>query len=114
MVSVVQIKNGVSRYVDSEILPGMVDAGYKKIIFATGVSILLNRIDIALDKLKENPILKALDIFDKNGNVDIDIIAKELRKNIPQSGLRVELPFIGELVFYESDIEVIHNYIVGG
>jgi hypothetical protein len=114
MVSVSQIKNGISRYVDCEMLPGMAETGYKKVLFVTGISILLSRIDVALDKLKDNTILKALDIFDKDGNVDIDIIVKELRKNVPQSGLRVELPFIGELVFYESDIGIVHNYIIGG
>ena len=114
MISISQIKSGLSKYIDREMLPNMADAGYKKIIFATGAAIVLSRLETALVKLKNNAALVALDIFDTEGNVDVDIIVDELCKNIPHSGLRIELPFIGEIIFYVSDIRNIHNYIVGG
>lgn len=114
MISISQIKSGLSNYVDCEMLPSMADAGYKKIIFATGAAIVLSRLETALVKFKSNSVLIALDIFDAEGNVDIDIVVDELCKNVPRSGLSMDIPFIGEIVFYASDIRNMHNYIVGG
>ena len=112
MVNITQIKNGLSNYIDCEMLPNMADAGYKKIIFATGAAILIARVEGMLNKFKTNPILTALDIFDVNGNVDIDIIVDELCKNIPGTGLSIDIPFIGDIVLYTSDVRNMHNYII--
>ena len=114
MVNIIQIKNGLSRYVDHEMLPAMAETGYKKIIFATGVAIALSRIEKLFDKLKANSLLTALEVFDSEGNVDIDIIVDELCKNIPRTGLTVDIPLIGDITLYDTDVRTAYSYIIGG
>lgn len=109
MVNISQIKTGISNYVDNEALPKM--QGFNKIVFATGVSLILNKLDSILDKYRSNELLKAIEVFDAEGNIDIDLIADEFVKHVPNSGLAFDFPILGQIIIYPQDVNSIHRYI---
>lgn len=109
MINISQIKSGLAKYVDCELLPNM--QGLNKAIFATGATILFNKLDSVIDKYRTNDILKTLEIFDTEGNVNIELIATEFAKNIPSTGLALDFPILGQLVLYPADVETMHRYI---
>lgn len=109
MVTISQIKTGISNYVDNDVLPKM--QGFNKVVFATGVSLVLNRLEIILDKYRSNEFLKAAAVFDDEGNVDIDAVADEFVKHIPKIGLEFDFPILGQIILYSQDVDSIRRYI---
>lgn len=81
----------------------------KKIIYDNGASI--KRSGAILDSYKDNQLVKMLGIMDSEGNVDIDVLAEELKKNMPKEGVRVDVPIIGTLTFKENDVDKLYEYI---
>ena len=56
-------------------------------------------------------LVKMLGIMDSEGNVDIDVLAEELKKNMPKGGVRVDVPIIGALTFKDNDVDKLYEYI---
>lgn len=110
MVNVSQIKNGLAKYVDTEILPHT--QGLNKAIIATGATLAISKIDNFLDKYRTNDTLKFLELVDSEGNVNIDLLISEFTKHIPEGGLVLNLPVVGDLIFYAADINTMHRYIL--
>ena len=48
---------------------------------------------------------------DGNGNIDLEGFAEEMRKQMPEGGLRVSVPMIGDLTFYRTDLDDLLRYI---
>ena len=75
------------------------------------MSLLIKKSGAILDSYKDNQLVKILGIMDSEGNVDIDVLAEELKKNIPKGGVRVDIPIIGVLTFKENDVDKLYEYI---
>jgi hypothetical protein len=52
--------------------------------------------------------------IDEGGNVNLDELAELAKRYMPEKGLRVQVPVINELVFYQADIDLLRRYIEGG
>ena len=111
MVSIGKIEQGVAAYLDSELMPKLPANGVQKVIVGTAMSLLIKRSGAILDSYKDNQLVKMLGIMDSEGNVDIDVLAEELKKNMPKDGLRVDVPIIGALTFKENDVDKLYEYI---
>lgn len=111
MVSIDKIEQGVAAYLDSELMPQLPTNGVQKVIAGTAISLLIKRSGMILESYKNNQLVKMLGIMDSEGNVDVDILAEELKKNMPKEGVKVDVPVIGTLTFKENDIEKLYEYI---
>ena len=111
MVSIDKIKQGVAAYLDSELMPQLPANGVQKLIAGTAMSLLIERSGAIAESYKDNQLVKMLGIMDENGNVDVDVLAEELKKNMPKEGIKVEVPMIGALTFKKDDVEKLHEYI---
>lgn len=115
MVSVDEIEKkggGLALYLDKEFMPKLTEGSVEKVVVGMATSIFIKRIgDIALE-LQENKAIKMLGIFDDKGDVDLDLLRLELKKQVPDTGLRMELPVVGKMVFYKADIDQLYNTIV--
>ena len=110
MVSIAQIENGLTRFIDNELAPKIPadgpNGGLKRLGFLVGVTYMVH---------KQMPtVLKTMGAVDQNGNVDFDGLMQAVKKFLPEDGLRVRVPVVDELVFYPHDIEQIKSYIIGG
>lgn len=108
MVSKEQIKLGVSKFLETELMPQMSNMSpLKQIILATGVGIAMRKIDPIIDSFAKHPMSTLFDISDESGNIDIDVIAEELRPNIPKDGFAIEIPLFGDIKLFPEDVDII-------
>lgn len=110
MVSMAQIENGITRFIDNELAPKIpVDGnngGLKRLGFLVGLTYMVH---------KQLPtVLKTMGAVEPNGDVDMEGLMQAVGKFMPENGLRVQVPVVNELVFYPSDVEQIKAYIMGG
>lgn len=117
MVNLNQIEAGVARYLDSVIAPKLPAAGkydpLKKVAFLTGAAYMVKHSRKAVEDFLSKPFIASMGIMDEGGNVDLDELAAALKGNIPESGLRIPVPLVGEMVFHKPDIDEVVQYIKG-
>ena len=109
MASIEMVKDGVGYYVDKNIMSKYPADGWQKVLAGSVAALAINNY---ADKLKSNPAIKALGIVSDDG-VDIDTLSREIKRRMPTSGIRVDIPMLGEAVFYENDIDDMLECIKG-
>lgn len=112
MVTYTQLINGLSRYIDAEIINKL--TGNSKLLLGVGVGIALKKGENIYKALQENTIIKMLDLIDKDGNIDIDTIIDELRKQARKQAIEIDIPVVGILKLNEEDITKLQNHVKGG
>lgn len=112
MVTVHQIEKGIGSFLDNELMPMIGENGLQKVIIGTGISLLLHKNIGKIVTMQQNPIVSAMGIFDQEGNIDIDSIKEEMLKQIPEEGVKVDVPMVGVLTFKKEDISKLHQYIM--
>jgi hypothetical protein len=85
----------------------------KKIAFLTGAMYMVKHSRKAVEDFLNKPFISSMGIMDDSGNIDIDELAVALKGNIPEAGLRVPVPLVGEMVFHRPDVDEIVRYIKG-
>lgn len=111
MVAIDKVEQGVAAYLDSELMPQLPKSGFEKVLAGTAISLVIRRSRNILEGYKNNKTIQMLKLMDENGNVDVDVLAEELKKNIPQEGVKVEVPLIGALTFRKEDVDKLYEYI---
>lgn len=111
MVTIAKVEQGVAAYLDSELMPKLPSTGIEKVLAGTAMGLVIRRSGKILEGLKSNKTVQMLGIMDAEGNVDVDLLKEELKKNIPQDGVKVDVPVIGTLTFHKDDVDKLHEYI---
>lgn len=111
MVTIKKIEQGVAAYLDSELIPKLPSTGLEKVLAGTALSLAIRRSGTIIAGYKDNKVVQMLGIMDTEGNVDVDVLAEELKKNIPSEGVRVDVPVIGALTFHKDDVDKLYEYI---
>ena len=115
MVSIKQIEQGAVNYIDQEIAPkiptNIPNGQLKKIAAMAGAAYAVKH---GVTKLAANPALASIGAVDDAGNVDLDGIAEAVRAQIPETGLKVTVPILGDLTFFAEDVERLVACIKGG
>lgn len=107
-----RVMDGINRYIDSEIYANLND------LQEMLARIVVGRINSSSDNIKtmlmSNGFLKTLAIIDSDGMVDVDRLMQDIRKVIERKGsIEFNVPMIGKMKFTPSDVDVLHNMIVG-
>ena len=115
MVSIDQVEFGLARWMDKELVPkiptgGAYDGLKKAATVAVGLY-AIKRIRSALTYLAESDFLNTIGATTKEGHLDVEGFAEEMRKQIPEEGLRVSVPMVGDMTFYRGDLDDIVRYI---
>lgn len=109
MVTVDKIKNGIIKYVDSDLFPIM--NGAPKILLGTYVAIIVEKLPAIIQNLRTNPAIAILDVIGKDGSVDIDTLYKALAPMMKEEKITLNIPVIGRYNFTKEDIDNLYNYI---
>lgn len=112
MVSIDKIEQGVANYLDSELMPQLQNNGFEKIIIGTVASLLIRKTGTIIEGYKDNKLVKMLGIMDDNGNVDVDTLMEEVKKNMPKEGVKIDVPVIGMLTFHKEDVDKLYDYVM--
>lgn len=113
MVSIDKIEKGVANYLDGELMPQLQSNSLEKVLIGTAASLAIRRSGTIVAGYKDNKMVQMLGIMDSNGNVDVDVLADELKKNIPKEGVKVDIPIIGTMTFHKDDVDKLYEYIMG-
>ena len=103
MVPVQQVINGLSRFIDSEVVANM--AGWQKIAVSTAAGLAISRM---------MPQIEALPLgLYKDGAVDVEAIYSEVRKHW-SAPVPVQIPLIGTLTLTSANIDTLYSLIMTG
>lgn len=108
MVSVAKLEKGIASFLDAEIMPKLPADGIERVLTGTVASLMIKK---SMKSLTDNKALKMLGVQDDKGDIDVDTLAEEFKKNIQKDGFRVDIPVIGCMVFHESDVDTLLKHI---
>jgi hypothetical protein len=113
MATIDQIKRGLATFVDKEMLAKMQIGSFQRVMIGTGIGLALSNLDKTLRF--DNPIISMLGVVNEDGTINIDSVASELKKNIPDEGMRFDLDILGiklgSIVFHKNDVEILRTNI---
>ena len=112
MVTMQQVKTGLMKYIDSDIMPHL--SGFKKIGLGAYTALAAENVTGLVDRYKQHPAVAVLDVMDAEGNVDIDKLYQAVYPMF-ESGERhtISIPMIGDLTVDRTDLEKLYRYIKG-
>lgn len=107
-----KVIDGISKYIDREIYAGMND--FQELVARIFVGRVIDNEEGVKKALIDNGFIRTFAIMDKDGMVDIDTLAKDVKREIERKGkLVVSIPMFGKMTFTPEDVDVILNYIKG-
>ena len=108
-----EIQEGLARFLDCEFIPSIKKT--HSAIASYGISVAaalaIENLGVTMNKLIESPIVQYFGIIDKEGEIDVDKLLKQMRKSMPEEGLKVSIPLVGTVVFSKSDVDALEQYI---
>lgn len=112
MVTIDQVEKGVAAYLDAELIQQLPAEGFQRLIAGVGLSLLIKRSSALIEKVESNSFIQLLGIFDDKGNIDIDTLKDEIKKQMPRDGIKINVPSIGIINFKRDDVDILYSYIV--
>jgi hypothetical protein len=115
MVTRDQIRDGVKNYVNNEIVAKMQMSpnSIKRGLIITGINLWVDH-NVA-SMLGAASGAEALGIVDTNGHFDVDKLASEFKKTIPDTGYKIDISIatfqLGDITMYGTDVDTLVNYI---
>lgn len=110
LVTMNQVKNGLVKYIDTDVLPHL--TGIKKIGLGVYTALAADNVVGLMEKYKDHPAVSVLNVIDADGNIDIDKLYQSISPMF-DSGERqsINIPLIGELIVDRTDLEKLYRYI---
>lgn len=104
-----KVISGIAKYIDNEIVEKI--SGWKKWIIGSGVGIALSNMSEVFNQLKNNEVVKLLNIIDKDDKIDVDKIYKEMKKQAKKSAITFDVPMIGPMTLNGQDVDKMYELI---
>ena len=113
MVSFEQILDGLARYLNKNFYSNLND--WQEIVARLAVGRIIGNPETLKQSLQANGIIRTFAVMDSEGNVDLEPIMRDLKREIERKGkLTVEIPMFGKISFLPQDIDEIYREITGG
>lgn len=113
MVPFSSVIAGLAKYLDRHVYSGMSD--WQEVLARVSVGRILGNEDVLKQQLLSNGFLKTFCIMDAEGNVDVDRLVDDIKREISRKEkIRVQVPVLGTFVFSASDVDEIRAYILEG
>lgn len=109
MVNAVQVINGLTRYIDKEILTKI--SGWQGMLLGVMTGVATTKAGAVFDSIAAHPVVRMLGIVDDQGMVDIDLLHKEFAKQAAKGPVTIDLPLVGAMIINQTDVEKLYNYI---
>ena len=113
MVSFNQVLDGLIRYLNKNFYSNLND--WQEIVARLAIGRITGNSEILKQSLQANPFVRTFAIFDSDGNIDLEPIMRDLKREIERKGkLTVEIPMFGKISFLPQDIDELYREITGG
>lgn len=107
MKSIHHIEKGIANYIDNEIMAKFPSGTWQKVAISSLVAIAVHKY---ANVLAENRALQTMGIVEGD-MADIEAYAEEIKKTMPGTGVKIDVPMLGEIILTAPDVDVIVNYI---
>lgn len=111
MVTLNQVLTGLKTYLENELIAQI--TGLNKWIVGAGIAMAIDNGAEIFNQLKQNPAIKALNIINKEDEIDIDKIYKYLSEQASKSSVTFTVPIVGAITLKKKDVDKIYNLITG-
>ena len=111
MITFYQFRNGAIRYMDTEMLNKITDPTTKILVSAFLIATEMKAEKI-YNQLKDNSLVKAYELVNDNGDIDIDMAYECIKRAMNNNNLTMQVPILGKLTFTPQDVEIMKNYMV--
>lgn len=112
MVSVDCVEKGIASYLDTELITKLPQDGIQRVLVGTVASLMIKKSGNLVNSLKNNQLVQMLELMDENNNIDIDTLRDELKNNIQDCGVRIEVPILGVMTFHKQDVDTLYSHIM--
>lgn len=113
MVEFNRVIDGLARYMNNNLFANMND--WQEVVARVAVGRIIGNPESLKQSLMANGIVRTFAVMDSEGNVDLEPIMRDLKREIDRKGkLTVEIPMFGKMSFVASDIDDIYREITGG
>jgi hypothetical protein len=113
MVSFEQILDGLARYMNKYFYSNLND--WQEIVARLAVGRIIGNPETLKQSLQANGIVRTFAVMDSEGNVELEPIMRDLRKEIERKGkMTVEIPMFGKISFTGEDVTELYREITGG
>ena len=109
MYSYAQVINGLTRFIDNDIVPKV--NGWQKWVIGGGAGLILSNAKNVFNQLKDNDVVKLLGVIDEDDYIDVDKIYREFKKQASKTDITLNIPMLGELTLNERDLDKLYSYI---
>lgn len=110
MVSLNAVKIGLARYLEQEVISVL--PSWQKVLFGTASALILRNADNILASVKDNPFIKAMNVIQPDGSVDIQAVYAEFHAQAERAPFSIDFPVIGSLKFSAPDVEKLYKLIL--
>lgn len=111
MISRDRVAKGVAAYLDNEVLPQLPGDGWEKVIAGTAMGIMTKKMDHLIETLQKHPVVKAFGVIDDDGMIDDVLVMDQLREHIPDEGMLISLPLVGDMRIHKNDVDILRRYL---
>lgn len=112
MVRIEDIENGLAAYLDSELGSHFPEGTLQRAILAGSIAFAVKRFGNKLRNIRNDKAAMMFELFDENGEFDIDEYCDCLKPTIPDSGVHYEHNVIGDITITRSDVDKIKEFIL--
>ena len=113
MVEFNRVIDGLLRYLNNNLFAKMND--WQEVVARIAVGRIIGNPESLMQSLMANGIVRTFAVMDSEGNVDLEPIMRDLKREIDRKGkLTVEIPMFGKMSFTAADVDEIYREITGG
>lgn len=113
MVEFNRVIDGLIRYLNNNLFAKMND--WQEVLARIAVGRIIGNPEALKQSLMANGIVRTFAVMDSEGNVDLENLARDLKREIERKGkISVEVPMLGKMSFVASDVDEIYREITGG
>lgn len=110
MITFIQFKNGVTSYLDKEMM-AKIQNPLLKYTAVSALYVVDKKATNIFNTLKDNSIVKTLELIDSNGNIDEDLLLEALKSGMKNQTLSFNTGLLGTITLYPEDIDKLKAYM---
>lgn len=113
MIEFEKAMDGVVRFLDKELFPGMAD--WQELIARAAMGRLFNNRAALKESLKNNGIARAFGVIDADGMIPADELLDSIKAEMAKKGkITVSVPMFGKMTFMPGDVDKLKAELYGG
>lgn len=105
-----KVIHGITKYIDHNLYSKMNEL--QEFVARITVGRAIERSDALKSALAKNGVIRTFGFIDSEGNVDVEGLAHDIKKQIMQRGtLEISIPMFGRLKFVPEDVDELYRFI---